>query len=456
MISRFPFSPPCSTPLSLITMAGKSFHQPAHSVQSSFGETGQQFFKSTYFDKSKIGNSIIDFDIECINKALQAEGKVGVSSEKIASRVWEHYVDSARVVKRCFGNKIKDDWNLYNWGLALTQEFGLEQDRIELLVLIYGKTIPNRLNLAEFELLVLKHTSYKAMEKQERKYKWLDLMASFRIQSIKLRPSDECWTIGKRQLRTVLEVNDLNIVFDVTTFTSDLKRCDRYTNKIHMLLLDDPLLSGKRLSLASGRGSTTSLEAMAHAEKRRLELFKKKIAAEEDEQELEGESGNMGNVDTTGNPESITPLINKNKAAEDTMRSAFRKQEIEKENRAAERAVKMAQKAESRASYLKEDEERRRRVAAYLAKMREEKRIANALGAEATEEERREVDDFDGDGGDDGDDDTSLQHGSLTATYSSEEHRLPVVAEEEEEPAQTLPPISTGTTPTHPLRVDTL
>ena len=426
-------------------MAPKNFHQPAHSIQSSFGETGQQFFKSTYFDKSKIGNNIIDFDIECINKALQAEGKVGVSSEKIASRVWEHYVDSARVVKRCFGNKVKDDWNLYNWGLALTQEFGLEQDRIELLVLIYGKTIPNRLNLAEFELLVLKHTSYKALEKQERKYKWLDLMASFRIQSIKLRPSDECWTIGKRQLRTVLEVNDLNIVFDVTAFTSDLKRCDRYTNKIHMLLLDDPLISGKRLSLASGRGSTSSLEAMAHAEKRRLEQFKKKIAAEEHEQELEGKnSDNMENVDTTGDPGSIPPVINKNQAAEDTMRSAFRKKEIEKENRAAERAVKMAQKAEARASYLKEDEERRQRVTAYLAKVREEKRIANALGAEVTEDERREIDDFDGDNGDgDNGDDNVLQDGSLTATYLPDESRLPVVDEEEQ--PQPMPSIPAGT-----------
>ena len=416
-------------------------------MQSSFGETGQQFFKSTYFDKSKIGNNIIDFDIECINKALQAEGKVGVSSEKIAARVWDHYVDSARVVKRCFGNKVKDDWNLYNWGLALTQEFGLEQDRIELLVLIYGKTVPNRLNLTEFELLVLKHTSYKALEKQERKYKWLDLMASFRIQSIKLRPSDECWTIGKRQLRTVLEVNDLNIVFDVTAFTSDLKRCDRYTNKVHMLLLDDPLISGKRLSY--GKGSTSSLEAMAHAEKRRLEQFKKKIAAEEDQQELEGERGNGDNGVPTDDPDSKPPaVIDKNKAVEDSMRSAFRKKEMEKEHRAAERAIKMVQKAEARASYLKEDEDRRQRVAAYLAKMREEKQRINALGAEVTEEERREIDDFDADGGDGGDgdvDDISLHHGNLTATLMSEERRLPVVVEEEEPPpAQLLPPIATG------------
>ena len=371
-------------------------------MQSTYGETGQTYFKSVYFDKSKIGNTVIDFDIQCISKALETEGRLGVSSEKIAHRVWEHYVDSARLVKRAFGAKIKDDFNLYNWGLALTQQFGLEQDRIELLILVYGKTVPNRLKLSEFELIILKHTSYKALEKQERKHKWVDLIESFRIQSIKLRPGDECWTIGRRQLRMILDVNDLTIVFDVTVFTSDLKRSDRYSNKIHMLLLDDPLVSGKRLSTLGGNGPA-SLEALTRVENKRLEQFKRRITAEEDdaadgEDSIDGMSGDGTGGGTGGDSQTA-----KNEAVSINMKRAFMAKSFEKESKAAERAIKMAEKAAARAVFLKEDEERRQRVNAYLAKLKEKQRggiaaVQSAGGPDGpTEDELREVDNFDGD-----------------------------------------------------------
>ena len=361
-------------------------------MQSTYGETGQTYYKSVYFDKSKIGNNVIDFDIQCITKALEAEGRVGVSSEKIAHRVWEHYVDSARLVKRAFGTKIKDDFNLYNWGLALTQQFGLEQDRIELLILVYGKTVPNRLKLSEFELVVLKHTSYKALEKQERKHKWIELIESFRIQSIKLRPGDECWTIGRRQLRTILDVNDLAIVFDVTVFTSDLKRSDRYSNKIHMLLLDDPLVSGKRLSRSN---TPASLEALTRAENKRLEQFKRRIAAEEDDAEVgEGIADDSVGDGGDGAGAGADSKAAKKEAAAANMKRAFMTKSVEKETKAAERAIKMAQKAAARTAFLKEDEERRQRVNAYLAKLKEQQQGQSDV---PTEDELREVDDFDTD-----------------------------------------------------------
>jgi hypothetical protein len=54
-------------------------------AKCSFGETGTEFFKSTYFDKTKVGNALIDFDIKTISSLL--DGKTPISSEKIAGRI---------------------------------------------------------------------------------------------------------------------------------------------------------------------------------------------------------------------------------------------------------------------------------------------------------------------------------------------------------------------------------
>ena len=77
-----------------------------HPDRPSFGETGQSFYRSTFFNSSKIGNHIIDFDLKCIENSLQ-NGKSSVTAEKVANRIWDHYADSSRLIKRSFGNSVK-------------------------------------------------------------------------------------------------------------------------------------------------------------------------------------------------------------------------------------------------------------------------------------------------------------------------------------------------------------
>ena len=48
-------------------------------MQTEFGATGQKFFKCTYIDTSKIGNTVIDFDLQNIEKVIKA-GRLSVST----------------------------------------------------------------------------------------------------------------------------------------------------------------------------------------------------------------------------------------------------------------------------------------------------------------------------------------------------------------------------------------
>jgi hypothetical protein len=264
---------------------------------------------------------------------------------------------------------------LYNWGLALIQEIGLEQDRIQILILVYGQTVPNRLNLKEFESVVLKHTDYRCLAKSDRRYKWVDLQASFRIQSVKLNPGDGCWTIGKRELKVIFEVNDLKIDMDVVAFSTDLRRKDRYANKMHMLLLNDPLIQVSR----TGKGLpklNRSAEDAARAEGKSIEKFKQKLAEQEEEDFASvgaGTNVNASGMDSAESDGTNTAKATDKGAAEEKMRMAFGRQSENRKLRAAELAIKIAKKAEMRAAVLKKEEERRQRVAAFLASSTAEK-----------------------------------------------------------------------------------
>ena len=77
-------------------------------------------------------------------------------------------------------------------------------------------------------------------EAEERERKWLDLMASFKIHQVKKEGYPD--SIGKRQFQTILEVNEIDMDLNVVRITKDMRRADRYSNKLHMLLLDDPLI----------------------------------------------------------------------------------------------------------------------------------------------------------------------------------------------------------------------
>ena len=244
-------------------------------------------------------------------------------------------------------------------------------------VLIYGKTVVNRLKLKEFEIIILKHTSYKTLvDKKSRRHKWLDLAASFKIQSMKFHASDHCKTIGKRELKQILDVTDLSIDFNLSSFMTDLRRNDKYTNRIHMLLLDDPLISNKRLYVdgLNKSNSTISMEDRLLMEKRRFDLFQKKLLQED--QLYDVDHHNDSSDDGCDNFEEVEE-INKAKKVEGnrkivkeseiSLKVAFHTMAVNQTIKAADRAIRMAEKASARQKLIKHDEERRLRLSQYLA-----------------------------------------------------------------------------------------
>ena len=294
------------------------------------GRTDQTYYRP-YIEVSKISNNIIDFDLNNVLKALQQDGKSD-NAEKVVKKVQGHFLDSSRLIKRSFGNKLECDFQMYNWGVALTADLGMESDRVDLLILTYGRTSPNRITLNEFKIIILKHSSHKKLEKRERKVKWIDLMASFKIQAGSQRSEDVTKSIGKRQLRAILDVNDIQFDFDLSAFAVDLRNNDRYMSRLHGLLVDDPLISGKRL--ASKLGYAQAAEERLEMEKIRINAFHSRIAAEE------AESSECVGV-------SSIPL----EEVEENLRSGFQRAADLQENRAATRAIRMAEKAELRTAH---------------------------------------------------------------------------------------------------------
>jgi hypothetical protein len=241
-------------------------------MECDLGSTDQVFYHP-FIEVGKLQNSVIDFDMKNVQSLL--DEKSTISAERLIGRIREHYLDSSRLVKRAFRDKIEDDFQMFNWGLSLSVDIGLETDRLELLILSYGKTVPKKITVKEFETILLKHTKFREInDKRLRKDKWLDLLASFKLHATSKNRSYSP-TIGRRQFQTILEVNEIAVAMDFPLFVSDLRKFDRYANKLHMLLVDDPLISGKRITMHK------SAEDYADEEKRRMAKFQKRIAVEE-------------------------------------------------------------------------------------------------------------------------------------------------------------------------------
>jgi hypothetical protein len=256
-------------------------------LECEFGRTDQTYYKP-YVEVSKISNNVIDFDLQNIEKVLELEGKKkGVSADVIVGRQNDHFLDASRLIKRSFGNKFECDFQLYNWGVALIADLGFESDRVDLLLLAYGRTSPNRITLMEFELIIMKHSNLTTFEKKERRQKWIDLLASFKIQAGRRKGVINVLTIGKRQLQAILDVNEVLIVFDLTVYVADLRRNDKYSNRLHSVLIEDPLISGKRLARLGKR----TLEEKMNDEIKRMELFSTRLAEEEAEEDLNNLEG---------------------------------------------------------------------------------------------------------------------------------------------------------------------
>jgi hypothetical protein len=78
-------------------------------------------FYHTFLDPRKVENSVIDFDLENLKRVL-ADQITQAEAQKVATRVNDHFIDTSRAIKRCFGNKHEHDFQQYNWGLSLTAD----------------------------------------------------------------------------------------------------------------------------------------------------------------------------------------------------------------------------------------------------------------------------------------------------------------------------------------------
>ena len=168
--------------------------------------------------------------------------------EKTVDRINHHYVDSSRIIKRAFGDTLDDDFQKYNWGISMMPELGLEGDKLEFLTSLYCRTISKRLVESDFKVIVLYHTTFKNIDdRREKKERWLDLKISWRIQ--KYRKTGYPDSITQRSMRSIMKVNELSFDIDIVRATKDMRKYDKSASKLHMLLLDDPLLGdgGKKI-----------------------------------------------------------------------------------------------------------------------------------------------------------------------------------------------------------------
>lgn len=314
---------------------------------------GEETFYHPYTAPTRMENNIIEFDLQNLRKIL-VENREGIPVEKIAEAVRQHYLDSSRLIKRAFGRKIDDDFQLYNWGLTLAMDMGLATDKVELLLMVYSKKMPRRITLPDFEKFMKEHSTWRYIRRRtERERKWLDLMASFKIHQVKKEGYPD--SIGKRQFQTILDVNEVDMDLNIVRLTKDMRRGDRYSNKLHMLLLDDPLIKGD-FSAAKAK----EINEAHPYDNERLRDFEARIQDEEDKygEEIQEE------VDAR-------------------MKAQFEKQARLEEERCEKRKKRDEERAEVK---RKEDEER----AAKLARLEEIKNERLAHEKRKEEEKRKD------------------------------------------------------------------
>lgn len=196
--------------------------------------------------------------------------------ERTVGRVNEHYLDSSRVIKRAFGDTVEDDFQKYNWGMSIIPEMGLEGDKLDFLTSLYCRTIPKRIVEIDFKVIVLYHTSFKFIEnRREKKEKWADLKASWRIQ--KYRKPGFPDSISHRNMKSIMKVNELSYDLDIVRITKDMRTYDQKASKLHMLLLEDPLITrGRRKKIEEKNAEIESYASQ-------VAKFEAMLATEEEE-----------------------------------------------------------------------------------------------------------------------------------------------------------------------------
>ena len=205
------------------------------------GVADMKFFHA-FSSLPQVENSVIEYDVKNVHKVMSK--KCQLSGDTVAKRLNVHYRDSLRHIRRSYGNKQVDDFQRYTWGLVVTIDLGLEVDKLEFLIQIYSKKVYPRLIKSEYEKILTTHTSFrKIKDKGQKRVKWRELKASWTIHAIKL---PECPpTVSKNHFLNILDVNGLKFDIDVEYITRDLQAADVEANRLHMLLLDDPVINGE-------------------------------------------------------------------------------------------------------------------------------------------------------------------------------------------------------------------
>ena len=145
---------------------------------------GEETFYHPFTAPTRMENSVIEFDLNNLQNVLTE--KTNIPVQKIAENIKQHYMDSSRLVKRAFGNKVEDDFQLYNWGLTLALDLGLNTDKLELLLMLFSKKMPRRITLPDFEKFIKEHSTWRKIKsRSEKKRRWFDLISSFKIHTVK-------------------------------------------------------------------------------------------------------------------------------------------------------------------------------------------------------------------------------------------------------------------------------
>jgi C-terminal processing protease CtpA/Prc len=207
------------------------------------GVPGQQFYRP-YLQTEAVENRVLDVDLKIVSESMR-EKYPTANPERVVNRIRDHYLDSSRLIKRSFGEVQEDDFQHYNWGLVLTHDVSMDSDKLELLILTYSKDMPRRCSLLDFQEIMQKHTTFRHItEKRDKREKWMDLVMSFKLNSISKKKFPD--SIGKREFELIVDINGLAFDIDFLKLTTDMRKTDKYSNRLHMLLVHDPLIDADK------------------------------------------------------------------------------------------------------------------------------------------------------------------------------------------------------------------
>lgn len=195
-------------------------------------------FHHVFVDKNIVENQLIEYDLEHF-KELQTD-----KPNALGHALHGHYMDSYKHIQLAYGKKESFDFQHYSWGFCLCLDDNAPlREKLTILFSYYPLHVSKRVALNEFEAIIKKHTSFRDLEPFQKKLKWDDLVASFKLhsRSKQLYPD----TIGQRQMEIIMDANKLTLCVDIHRLMRYIKSQDKIGRRIFDLLEDDPLLNGQ-------------------------------------------------------------------------------------------------------------------------------------------------------------------------------------------------------------------